>query len=114
MKFCESWLRELANPPISTETLIEQLTMHGLEVVAVINVVPMFEGVVVAEIKEVQAHPNAEKLKLCRVHLGGGKHVSVVCGADNVGIGKRVAMARVGAVLPGNQQIEATSVRGIT
>ncbi|MGH8643527.1 MAG: phenylalanine--tRNA ligase subunit beta [Gammaproteobacteria bacterium] len=114
MKVCESWLREFVNPAISTETLVEQLTMHGLEVAAVTDMAANFQGVVVAQVKEVQAHPNAERLKLCRVHLGGGELVSVVCGADNVGIGKRVAMARVGAVLPGNQQIEATSVRGIT
>lgn len=113
MKFCESWLRELVNPPISTETLIEQLTMHGLEVVAVINVVPMFEGVAVAEIKEVRAHPNAEKLKLCRVHLGGDEYVSVVCGADNVGVGERVALARIGALLPENKVVKAASVRGV-
>ncbi|MGH8603639.1 MAG: phenylalanine--tRNA ligase subunit beta, partial [Gammaproteobacteria bacterium] len=87
--------------------------MHGLEVAAVTDIAPNFQGVVVAEVKEVQAHPNAERLKLCRVLLKGGEYVSVVCGADNVGIGKRVAMARVGALLPGNQVIEATSVRGV-
>ncbi|MGH8659255.1 MAG: phenylalanine--tRNA ligase subunit beta [Gammaproteobacteria bacterium] len=114
MKVCESWLREFVNPAISTETLVEQLTMHGLEVAAVTDIASNFHGVLVAEVTEVQAHPNAERLKLCRVHLGGGEHVSVVCGADNVGIGQRVAMARVGAVLPGNHLIEATSVRGVT
>lgn len=112
MKVCESWLRDLVNPAISTETLVEQLTMHGLEVAAVTDIAPSFQGVVVAEVKEVQTHPNAERLKLCRVHLGSGEQVSVVCGAD-VSIGKRVAMARIGAVLQENHVIEAASVRGI-
>lgn len=100
MKISEQWLREWVNPDISTENLVEQLTMAGLEVDGVEAVAGVFTGVVVGEILSVEQHPDADKLRVCRV-AGGPEIVQVVCGAPNARAGIKVPFATVGAVLPG-------------
>ena len=65
MKFPESWLRTLVNPPISSSELAHSLTMAGLEVEAVEPAAPEFNKVVVAEILAVNKHPNADRLNIC-------------------------------------------------
>ena len=67
MKFSEAWLREYVNPDISTEELIDQLTMAGLEVEGIEPAATEFSDVVVGEIQEVNQHPNADKLLVCVV-----------------------------------------------
>src|SRR5437868_12819669 len=101
MKFSEAWLRTLANPPMSTEQLTHLLTMSGLEVEACDAVAPPFSGVVVAEVKEVARHPNADRLSVCQVDVGTGELLTIVCGAPNVTEGMKVPCALVGAMLPG-------------
>ena len=113
MKFSENWLREWIDPGISTEELAEQLTMAGLEVEAVSSCRPAFNGVVVARIAEISPHPEAAKLKLCRVDAGGGKEVTVVCGADNVRSGGCYALAKAGASLPDGRRIQPSELRGV-
>lgn len=112
MFISESWLRSLINPELSTEELCHRLTMSGLEVEGVEPVAPAFEGVVVAEVKEVGPHPNADKLRICQVDDGSGELVQVVCGAPNAAAGTKVPMARVGAVLPGDFKIKKGKLRG--
>lgn len=114
MFISESWLRSLINPELSTEELCHRLTMSGLEVEGVETVAPAFEGVVVAEIKEVAPHPNADRLRICQVDDGTGELVQVVCGAPNATAGTKVPMARVGAVLPGDFKIKKGKLRGET
>ncbi len=63
MKISESWLREWVNPYLTSEQLVEQLTMAGLEVDAVDPVAGAFNGVVVAEIISAEQHPDADKLR---------------------------------------------------
>jgi len=67
MKFSEAWLREWVNPEVDTDALCHQLTMAGLEVDGVEPAAPAFHSVVVAEVKAVDAHPDADKLRVCRV-----------------------------------------------
>lgn len=112
MFISESWLRSLINPELSSEELCHRLTMSGLEVEGVETVAPAFKGVVVAEIKEISPHPNADKLRICQVDDGTGELVQVVCGAPNAAAGTKVPMARVGAVLPGNFKIKKGKLRG--
>ncbi len=103
MQFPESWLREFCNPPLSTERLAELLTMSGMEVENLRAVAPPFSGIVVAEILEAVPHPNAEKLRVCRVDAGQhskGGPLQIVCGAANARVGIRVPLAIVGAELP--------------
>ncbi len=112
MKFSEHWLRTYVNPPLSSDELAHLLTMAGLEVEAFEPVAPAFSGVVVAEVKAVAKHPNADRLKLCQVDVGEAQPLQIVCGAPNVAAGQRVPCARVGAVLPG-LTIRKATVRGI-
>lgn len=113
MQFSESWLRTLANPDIDTEALSHRLTMAGLEVEETTTVAPAFSGVVVGHIVEVSAHPNADKLRVCRVDDGSGALLQIVCGAPNAVEGIKVPLARVGAQLPGDIQIGPVKMRGV-
>ena len=99
MKFSEQWLRELVNPAIDTQGLVDQVTMAGLEVDEVEKVAGDFSGVVVGEILTAEQHPNADKLQVCTVS-DGSEEFQVVCGAPNARAGLKTAFAKVGAVLP--------------
>ncbi|OUS12637.1 phenylalanine--tRNA ligase subunit beta [Gammaproteobacteria bacterium 53_120_T64] len=112
MKFSESWLRELANPDLSCDALIAQLTMGGLEVDGV-EAAANFSGVVVARIESVAAHPKADKLQVCQVNCGTDSTVQVVCGAANAREGLVTAFAQVGATLPGDMNIGQAKLRGV-
>lgn len=100
MKFSESWLREWVNPDISTEALVEQITMAGLEVDGVEGAGGEFSGVVVGEIISVEQHPDADKLRVCQVAGDGDEMRQVVCGAPNARAGIKIPFATVGASLP--------------
>lgn len=110
MKFSEHWLRTVFDPAISSEALSHLLTMAGLEVEQRDPVATAFSGVVVGEIVGVDAHPDADRLRICRVNTGAGV-LQVVCGAQNVRVGMRVACALVGAQLPGIL-VKQAKVRG--
>ena len=71
MKISEKWLREWVNPRLNTQQLAERLTMAGLEVGALEPAAPELEQVVVGEILAVTPHPNAERLTVCKVNVGG-------------------------------------------
>ena len=113
MQFSEQWLRTYVNPPISSEELAHRLTMAGLEVEANEPVAPPFSKVVIGRVRTVAKHPNADKLTVCDVDAGTGTMLSVVCGAPNIAPGICVPCALVGAVLPGDFRIKATTVRGV-
>ena len=113
MQFSEQWLRQYANPAIDSDELAHRLTMSGLEVEESVPVAPPFTGVVVAHVKSVAKHPNADKLTLCEVDAGTGSILNIVCGAPNVAAGIRVPCALEGAVLPGGFAIKRTTMRGV-
>ncbi|MBS0970032.1 phenylalanine--tRNA ligase subunit beta [Chimaeribacter arupi] len=112
MKFSELWLREWVNPAISSNELAEQITMAGLEVDGVEPVAGAFHGVVVGHVVECGQHPNADKLRVTKVNVGGDRLLDIVCGAPNCRQGLKVAVATVGAVLPGDFKIKAAKLRG--
>ncbi len=112
MKFNEKWLGEWVQPDIAADALLEQLTMAGLEVDGIEPVAGEFRGVVVGHVREVNKHPNADKLSVCQVDDGENVH-QVVCGAPNVRAGLVTAFARVGAVLPENFKIRKAKLRDV-
>lgn len=112
MKFSEAWLREWVNPAIDTNTLSEQLSMAGLEVDGIETVAGQFHGVMVGEVVECGPHPDADKLQVTKVNIGGSELLDIVCGAKNCRKGLKVAVATVGAVLPGDFTIKAAKLRG--
>ncbi len=111
MKFSENWLREFVNPDLSTQALVDQLTMAGLEVDGFDPVAAEFTKVVVGEILETSPHPDADKLVVCRVSSGTEEH-QVVCGAPNARAGIKVPFALVGAKFP-DLKIKKAKLRGV-
>ncbi|NQY26798.1 MAG: phenylalanine--tRNA ligase subunit beta [Piscirickettsiaceae bacterium] len=113
MKFSEKWLREWVNPDIDSATLVAQLTQAGLEVDAVEPVAGDFSGVVVGQVVSVEPHPDANKLRCCKVDIASDEYLSIVCGAANVREGLKIPVAVVGSILPGNFKIKKAKLRGV-
>jgi phenylalanyl-tRNA synthetase beta chain len=113
MKIPLQWLREWVDVPWPAADLGARLTMAGFELEALEAAAPAFRGVVVGEIVSAEHHPQADKLQVCRVAIGGGETVQIVCGAANARAGIKSALARVGAELPGGMAIHSARLRGI-
>ncbi|MCF6337163.1 MAG: phenylalanine--tRNA ligase subunit beta [Gammaproteobacteria bacterium] len=113
MKFSEHWLREWVDPKITTEELSVVLTMAGLEVEAIEPVAGEFTNTVVGQVKSIEAHPDANKLQVCKVDVGESDPLQIVCGASNVAVDMRVPVAKVGATLPGGMNIKKAKLRGV-
>src|SRR3990167_4964810 len=113
MKISELWLREWMDPPLNRAALSDMLTMSGLEVESITPVAGMFSGVVIAHIQAIQPHPEATKLTICQLDCGMTGLLQVVCGAKNVYAGMKVALATIGAKLPGDLIIKETVLRGV-
>ncbi len=112
MKFSEAWLREWVNPDLETAQLAGQLTMAGLEVDSVEPAAGEFSGVLVAEVLSVEAHPDADKLRVCQVSTGEGEPLQIVCGAPNVRAGMKAPLATVGGRI-GDMKIKKAKLRGV-
>ncbi|MFZ2407711.1 MAG: phenylalanine--tRNA ligase subunit beta [Methylobacter sp.] len=113
MQISEAWLREYVNPAKTTEQLVEQLTMAGLEVDSVTPAAAVFSGVVVGEVIALEQHPDADRLRVCQVEVGEAEPLQIVCGASNVRVGLRTPAALIGAVLPGDFKIKKSKLRGV-
>jgi len=111
MKITLNWLRELIDVGLSASEIADTLTMAGIEVESVEERSPPWTGVEVAEVLDVAPHPNADRLRLCRVRRAGSEAL-VGCGASNMRVGDKVALALPGTVLPGDRHIERTTIRG--
>ena len=91
MNIPESWLRSFCNPKLSGPELAHKLTMSGLEVEQYEPLGPALNGAVVGEVLSVEKHPNADKLKVCKVRAGK-ETLTVVCGAPNVRAGMKAPL----------------------
>lgn len=112
MKLSMMWLRKWVACQLTEQELADQLTMAGLEVDSVTPVAGAFTQVVVAEVLATRRHPDADKLTLCEVNANTDKILNIVCGAANVRPGIKVALAKVGAKLPGGITIKESKLRG--
>lgn len=112
MKISENWLREWVNPDISSDDLVAQITLAGLEVDEVLPVASDFSGVVVGEIIGAEPHPNADKLQVCQVS-DGVETFQVVCGAPNARPGIKIPFAKIGAVLGADFKIKKAKLRQV-
>ena len=112
MQISEAWLRTYVNPDVNTETLVEQLTMAGLEVDSVEPAAAVFNGVVVGQVVSMEQHPDADRLRVCQVNVGEEAPLQIVCGASNVRVGLKIPAALCGAVLPGDFKIKKSKLRG--
>ncbi|MGN6371938.1 MAG: phenylalanine--tRNA ligase subunit beta [Solirubrobacteraceae bacterium] len=109
-----SWLREYCNPPIDTAAIEERLTMTGTKVETILHHgVPSVESFVVGRVLSAEPHPNADRLRVCSVDVGGESPAGIVCGAPNVAAGQTVAVALPGARMPDGTRIKAAKLRGV-
>ncbi len=111
MNVTYNWLNEFVDFDATPDELAALLTMLGLEVESMEKLGSGLDDVVVALVEEKRQHPNADKLSLCRVN-NGKEVLDVVCGAQNFKQGDTVALAQIGAVLPGDFKIKRSKIRG--
>jgi phenylalanyl-tRNA synthetase beta chain len=120
MRVSLDWLREYCDPQLDAKAIEERLTMTGTKVEAIHHHgVSALEFFVVGRVLEVEAHPDADRLKVCKVDLGGGEGdpahppATIVCGAPNVAAGQTVAVATPGAVMGDGTKIKRAKLRGV-
>ena len=113
MKVPLGWLREWIELP-SEEALCERLTLAGLEIEEVLRSGPDLAEIRVGHVLERHAHPNADRLSLCKVDVGGPEPLGIVCGAPNVAAGQKVAVALPGTTLPDGTKLKKSKIRGET
>lgn len=113
MRLPLGWLSEWVDLPDTVEELEERLTMGGIEIEEVIRTGPDLSGLRVGHVVEHARHPDADRLSVCRVDLGEGEPLELVCGAPNVAAGQRVAVATHGTVLPGGDKVKRSKIRGV-
>jgi len=107
------WLSEWIDLPGSVEDLGERLTMGGIELEEVLRSGPDLSGLRVGHVVEHARHPDADRLSVCKVDLGDGEPLELVCGAPNVAAGQKVAVATHGTVLPGGEKVKRAKIRGV-
>ncbi|MEM8712247.1 MAG: phenylalanine--tRNA ligase subunit beta, partial [Planctomycetota bacterium] len=108
------WLsRHVDLDGITPEQLGNDLTLSTCEVEGIEPFAPHLADVTVGHVLERKPHPDADKLGVCRVDVGAGEPLQIVCGAPNVGGDQRVAVATVGTVLPGDFKIKKSKIRGV-
>ena len=111
MLVSEKILREWIETKLSADELAETLTMGGVEVEEIISEDKWLKSVHVGKVLSVKAHPNADKLKICKVMVD--EELQIICGAPNVMEGSYVVCAKVGALLPKNFKIKSSKIRGV-
>ena len=103
MRVPVGWLREHCDPGLGPHELATALALSGTEVERITSVgVPAVDGnrglFLVGEVTSVEQHPDADRLRVCRVALAGADERTIVCGAPNVEAGQSVMVALPGAV----------------
>jgi len=112
MKFSLSWLKQHLETDATLERIADTLTSVGLEVESVTDPGAALRPFIVGRVISTEQHPNADRLKICRVDTGE-ELINVICGAPNVREGLRVALARPGDVIPENgQRLKKGKIRG--
>ncbi|MEM8799809.1 MAG: phenylalanine--tRNA ligase subunit beta [Pseudomonadota bacterium] len=115
MKFTLGWLKEHLETDADLGTISKTLTALGLEVEEIIDPAERLGAFTVAHVVEAAPHPNADKLKLCKVDIGDGKIVDIVCGAPNARTGMKAVFAAPGTYVPGiDMTLKVTAIRGVT
>jgi len=112
MKISYNWLKDIVDFNLSPEQLCKELTFLGVET-SIVSGGVNWTGVITAKVLDKQKHPNADKLSVCKVY-DGTKNYEIVCGAKNVAAGQTIPLALIGAKLPGDFNIKASKIRGVS
>ncbi len=114
MKFTLSWLKEHLDTTATLDTIVETLTMIGLEVESVEDRAKSLSGFSIAYVVSAERHPNADKLQVCMVDTGAGDPVQVVCGAPNARAGMKSVFSPPGTYIPGKKiTLGVGAIRGV-
>ncbi|MGL5192943.1 MAG: phenylalanine--tRNA ligase subunit beta, partial [Chroococcales cyanobacterium] len=114
MRISLNWLRELIDITMSPEELAHTLTMAGFEVEDIEDRRTWANGVLLGKIIDREQHPNADKLSVCKVNIGGESPLNIVCGAPNAKADIYVAVAPIGTYLPKiDLKIKKAKLRGV-
>ena len=113
MEVSLSWLQQYIKIEEKPEILADKLTLAGLEATVKIVGKSVPEKVVIGKILNVEKHPNADKLSVCKVDIGKEQELTIVCGAPNVAVNQKVPVALVGAKLTPDFKIKKAKLRGI-
>ncbi|MDC3050175.1 phenylalanine--tRNA ligase subunit beta [Candidatus Pelagibacter sp.] len=115
MKFTIEWLKNHLDTKFNNNQIIDKLTNIGLEVESFESSTSELDTFIVAKIINAKTHPNADRLKLCDVDIGGDKTIEVVCGAPNAKNGLLTVYAPPGSIIPKNQmKLSVSKIRGVT
>src|SRR4051794_40751333 len=116
MRVPYAWLREYCAPDLDLRELERRLTLTGTKVEAVHqHGVGSPDGFVVGKVLSCGKHPDADRLSVCTVDVGGGEEPQqIVCGAPNVAAGQTVAVARPGAIMPDGTKLKQAKLRGVS
>jgi len=94
------------------DAIAARLRDAGIEVLRVVPLRELLEPIVVGRVESVEPHPNADRLRICRVDDGSGEPVQIITGAANVREGGRYPLIRSGTTLPGGRRIKRGKLRG--
>ncbi|HEX2788260.1 MAG TPA: phenylalanine--tRNA ligase subunit beta [Ignavibacteria bacterium] len=115
MKISLNWLKDYI-PDLKLDNLdkfVDDLVELGFDIESIENEGDIFKNFVVGEVIEKAKHPDADKLSLCKVNVGGSELLNIVCGAPNVEAGQKVCVAMIGAIVPNGQfEIKKSKIRG--
>ncbi|CAN5810649.1 phenylalanine--tRNA ligase subunit beta [soil metagenome] len=112
MKVLSSWLQEFLDTPVPPEAIAAAFDDLGTPVEAETRLGEGLDGIVVARVSALGAHPNADKIQLVEVNAGDGEALQVCCGAFNMAVGDLVPLAPIGTVMPGGMEISRRKLRG--
>ncbi|GAB2705732.1 phenylalanine--tRNA ligase subunit beta [Mucilaginibacter koreensis] len=119
MKISYNWLKEFIHTDKTPEEISQILTGIGLEVETLekVQAIPGgLEGLVIGYVKQAEQHPNADRLRVTKVDVGGPEELQIVCGAPNVAAGQKVVVATVGTTVHPLQgepfKINKSKIRG--
>lgn len=113
MKISLNWLRDYVDLPESADEVGARLTRLGFPVEGKETTGVSLDSFVVGKVLSAERHPNADKLTLCQVDVGGASPLSIICGAPNAAAGVTAAVALIGAVLPDGTRIKKAKLRGV-
>ncbi|HEY2636302.1 MAG TPA: hypothetical protein VGI54_02855, partial [Solirubrobacteraceae bacterium] len=114
MRVPVTWLRDYVKPGLDAEALAERLALTGTDVERVTrHGVGALEHFVVGRVLAAEQHPDADRLRVCKVAVGEGDVATIVCGAPNVAEGQTVAVARPGAIMPDGTKLKQAKLRGV-
>src|SRR5262249_42036926 len=114
MKFTLSWLKSHLQTDASLDEITDTLTQIGLELEGITDPGSSLQAFRIGHVVDAQQHPNADRLRVCRVDTGDDRLSTVVCGAPNAHTGMKAVFAPPGAYIPGtNATLKTGEIRGV-